>query len=147
MSNQTYLPSSLPPPKPEPYGLDAEFWQAAAQGQLVIQRCSDCKTWRWGPEWICPHCHSFSSFYEPVAPEGTLYAYERVWHPAHPILKEATPYCVAVVELPHAGGVRMIGNLLGNPLDPPEIGARVKATFEINESDDAQYALVQWRVT
>jgi len=32
----------------------------------------------------------------------------------HPALKEAGPYVVVLVELPHAGGIRMRGNLVGD---------------------------------
>ena len=47
--------------------------------------------------------------------EGVIYSWERVWHPVHPALAGHGPYIVVLVELPHAGGVRMVGNLLGDP--------------------------------
>jgi uncharacterized OB-fold protein len=64
----------------------------------------------------------------------------------HPALKEACPYIVVVVELPHAGGVRMLGNLLGNPSQTVRIGTPVDAVFEHHNDSDPQFTLLQWRV-
>jgi uncharacterized OB-fold protein len=83
--------------------------------------------------------------WEAVAPSGVLYAWERVWHPTHPALVDAVPYRVALVELPEAGGVRVIGTLVGDPLAEPVIGAAVEAVFEDHDDTDEPYTLVQWR--
>jgi uncharacterized OB-fold protein len=142
----TYLPAGLPRPLPD--ALDAPFWEAAGNGILAIQRCADCGTWRWGPEWICHHCHSFNFKYEEVKAEGLIYSWERVWHPTHPALVNATPYIIALIELPHAGHVRMVGNLLGDPRRPVAFGARVRAIFEPHEAGDGMpaFTLVQWKL-
>jgi uncharacterized OB-fold protein len=63
----------------------------------------------------------------------------------HPALKEAGPYVVVLVELPHAGGIRMLGNLLGDPQQPVRIGAPVVAVFEPHDDAQAPYTLVHWR--
>ena len=42
-------------------------------------------------------------------------------------------------------GVRMVGNLLGDPAAPAAIGAEVEAFFEDHEDADPPYTLVQWR--
>lgn len=36
-----------------------------------------------------------------------------VWHPSHAALRQHGPHLAVLVELPHAGGVRMVGNFLG----------------------------------
>ena len=74
--------------------------------------------WQWGPEWFCHRCHSFDLRYEETPAEGVLYSHERVWHPVHPALAEQGPYIIALVELPHADNVRIVGNLLGDPEQP-----------------------------
>ena len=76
---------------------------------------------------------------------GTIYSWERVWHPVHPALEEAGPYLVVLVELPHAGGIRMLGNLLGDSHQDVRIGAAVAAVFEPHDAAQAPYTLVQWR--
>jgi uncharacterized OB-fold protein len=80
-----------------------------------------------------------------VEGRGQIYSWERAWHPVHPALKDAGPYVVVLVELPHAGGIRMIGNLLGDPHQEVRIGAAVEAVFEHHETGPTPYTLVQWK--
>jgi hypothetical protein len=53
---------------------------------------------------------------------------------------------VVLVELPDADNVRMVGNLLGDPLQDIPIGAEVEAVFERHDEGEAPFALVQWRL-
>jgi len=139
-----YLPAGLPAPAAD--GPAAEFWAAARRHELVVQRCPRCRTWQWGPEHICHHCHSFDLTYERVSPRGTVYSWERSWYSVHPALQQAVPYLTVLVELPQAGGVRMVGNLLGDPLQMVGIGAEVEAVFEDHHDADPPFTLVQWRM-
>ena len=41
----------------------------------------------------------------------------------------------------------MIGNLLGDPTAPIEIGAAVEAVFEDHDDANPSFTLVQWRRT
>jgi uncharacterized OB-fold protein len=54
---------------------------------------------------------------------------------------------VVLVELPHAGGVRMVGNLLGDPRQEVPIGAPVDAVFEPHDDATPPFTLVHWRKT
>jgi uncharacterized OB-fold protein len=137
----TALPQGLPAPAPQPDGLDRPYWDAARRHRLVAQRCNACSTWQWGPEWICHACHSFDVGYADVTGGGRIFSWERVWHPVHPALVDGVPYVVVLVELPGAGGIRMIGNLVGDPRAPVAIGAEVEPVFE----DHGDYTLIQWR--
>jgi uncharacterized protein len=139
------LPAGLPRPTAAADGLEAPFWEGTRSHELRIQRCQDCGRWQWGPEWLCHHCLSFAVGWEAIAPSGVLYGWERVWHPTHPALRDAVPYRVALVELPQAGGVRVIGTLLGDPGEEPAIGSAVEAVFEDHDDVDDPYTLVQWR--
>ena len=146
MSEQkSYLPDGLAAPAALPDGLDTPYWEGIAGGELRVQRCRSCQTFQWGPEWICHSCLSFDVSFEPITPRGVIYSWERVWHPVHPALKEAGPYIVVLVELPDAGRVRMVGNLLGDPGQEVEIGAPVEAVFEKHGGENP-HVLVQWRV-
>ena len=140
------LPAGLPAPMPARDGLDRPYWDGARAHELRVQRCAACKTWRWGPEWICHACRSFDAEWIAVEPVGRIHGWERVWHPVHPSLGDAVPYVIVLVELPHAGGVRMIGNLVGDPLAPVAVGARVRAVFEDHERAEAPYTLVHWEI-
>jgi len=144
--SKPYLKPGLPRPVPAPDGLDAPYWQAAAEGRLVLQRCNNCGAWQWGPEWTCHKCHSFDLAFAEVPREARIYSYERVWHPVHPALNEQGPYIVVLVEFPEHDGARMVGNLLGDPRQAVEIGAPVRAVFEHHEDAEPPYTLVQWAI-
>ncbi len=140
---ESYLPPGLPAPRPSPDGLDTPYWEAAKRHELVVQRCNACNGFQWGPEFICYRCRSFDLRWERVSGRGRIFSWERVWHPVHPALKDACPYLVVLVELPDADNVRMVGNLLGDPMQQVQIGGAVEAVFEDHPEDD--YTLVQWR--
>lgn len=142
----SYLNPGLPKPAPAPDGIDAPYWEAAAEERLVLQHCRACGTWQWGPEWICHNCFSEDVAFDEVSPTGRIYSYERVWHPVHPALHDQGPYIVVLVEFPDHGGVRMVGNLLGDPKQEVRIGAAVRAVFEHHRDDDPPHTLVQWEV-
>jgi uncharacterized OB-fold protein len=139
------LPPGLPAPVPEADGLSAPFWEGLRAGRLLVQRCAGCRTWQFGPEWLCHRCHAFDPPWEEVAPQGLVYSWERVWHPSHPSLKGHGPYLVVLVELPQAGGTRMLGNLLGDALQEVVIGAPVQGVFEHHADSPTPYSLLQWQ--
>ncbi|HLZ68558.1 MAG TPA: OB-fold domain-containing protein [Dehalococcoidia bacterium] len=141
---EAYLPAGLPAPRPSPDGLDAPYWEATNRHELLVQRCNACNGFQWGPEFICYRCRSFDLRWERVSGRGRIFSWERVWHPVHPALREACPYLVVLVELPDADNVRMVGNLLGDPMQQVEIGGAVEAVFEDHPDED--FTLVQWRV-
>lgn len=140
----TALPVGLPAPAQEPVA--KPYWDGTRAGKLMIQRCKGCGAYQWGPEWVCHRCHSFDLGWEEVAPRGRIWSWQRPHHPVHPALNGHGPYTIVLVELPEAGNVRMVGNLLCAPDAKVEIGAEVEAVFEPHDDADPPYTLVQWRV-
>jgi hypothetical protein len=140
-----YLPEGMPAPTWGADGLEKPFWDATREHKLLVQRCNACKNWQFGPEWICHECLSFDVGWEEVAPKGRIYSWERAWYPVSPVLRESLPYIAVLVELPEAGNVRMVGNLLGDPEQKVVIGSEVEAVFE-DHDEEQPYTLVQWRV-
>jgi len=141
----TYLPAGLPIPMAEPDGLSAPYWDGLRRGRLLVQRCSHCRTWQFGPEWICHRCHAFDLEWTEIEPRGRIFSWERVWHPSHPALKPHGPYLAVLVELPGAGSVRMVGNLLGDPRQEVTIGTEVEGVFEHHSDQHMPYSLLHWR--
>ncbi len=139
-----YLPEGLPAPAPTVDGLGAEFWEATKRHELLVQRCNSCKNYQWGPEYCCHKCLSFDVGWEQISTRGRIYSWERSWYPVHPALRDGVPYIAVLVELPQAGNVRMLGNLLGDPQQAITIGAEVEAVFEDHDLPEP-YTLVQWR--
>lgn len=146
MTQTTYLPPGLPAPIPHPTGLDRPYWEGALEGRLCVQRNPRTGLHQWPAQWIAHDDAGFDLEWVEVAPRGIIYSWTRAWHAVHPALKDAGPYIVVIVELPHAGGIRMLGNLLGDAHQTVEIGAPVEAVFERHENAGRPFALVQWRV-
>jgi uncharacterized OB-fold protein len=142
----SYLPEGLPIPIADADGLSTPYWEGLKEGRIRVQRCNACRGWQWGPEWICHRCHTDDIGWEEVPGKGVIYSWERPWHPVHPALKGFGPYLVVLVELPHAGGIRMIGNLLGDPHQVVRIGASVIAEFEHHAEAQPPFTLLQWRL-
>ena len=84
--------------------------------------------------------------FEEVPAQGQIFSYERVWHPVHPALQQQGAYLVVLVELPQAGNVRLVGNLMGDPQQAVTIGAVVEGVFEHHTSSESPFTLLQWRV-
>ncbi len=143
----SYLPAGLPRPVPETDGLDQPYWEGTRASRLLVQRCCGCRGFQWGPEWICHRCLAPDPEWVEVPPRGRIYSWERAWHPVHPALRDHGPYIVVLVELPEAGAVRMVGNLLGDPAQEVPIGAAVEAVFEPHDDATPPFTLVQWRRT
>ena len=136
----SYMPEGMPLPTSN--DLDAPFWEGTKNHTLLVQRCTKCGTFQFGPEWICYNCRSGDMTWHECSGKGTAYAFERVWHPVHPALKDRVPYLIVLVELPDAGNVRMVGNLLGDPEQNVQIGDAVEVVWE----DHEEVTLAQWRV-
>jgi uncharacterized protein len=133
------------PTDPEHHG----YFEAAANGKLVVQRCRACAMLRGTVGAACPFCMSGEWDWQPVSGLGTIYSYEIVAHPIQPAFGDWVPYPIVLVELdeqravPWRGGsedelvsVRLIRNLVraDDPTRPEDeqevaIGKRVRACF------------------
>jgi uncharacterized protein len=143
-TTKSYLPPGLAVPVPSPDGVDKGFYEALARHELTVQRCNKCRTFQFAPELICHKCQSTDLSWQKVSGRGRLYSWIRIWNAVHPALKEACPYVVAVIELPDAGNVRMVGNLMGDPMQDFPFDADVEAVFE--DHPDKGFTLVQWQL-
>jgi uncharacterized OB-fold protein len=144
--SEAYLPEGLPIPVPEPNSLSAPYWEGLKREALRVQRNPTTGVYQFPPQWIAYDTQTFDLEWVEVAPKGVIHSWTRVWHPVHPALRDAGPYIVVVVELPHAGGVRMLGNLLGDPRQEVVIGAEVECVFEHHLNAEPPFTLAQWRL-
>lgn len=145
-TTESYLPEGLPVPTWEADGLQKPYWTGLQDEIIQVQRCLSCREWQWGPEWICHNCRSFDLEWVQIEGRGQIYSWSRAWHPVHPALADRGPYLAVLVELPDAGGIRMVGNLLGDPLQEVVIGAPVHAVFEHHPTAAIPHTLLQWEV-
>jgi hypothetical protein len=115
---------------PAPVGPNAEFYAFLAKGELRLQRCTACGTWRHPPRHRCAACGSVTAAWEPASGRGHVFS----WTVTHRNVDPAftPPYAVVVVEL--AEGPRLVGNLRG--LEPAALTLDLPVIVEIEPVSD-----------
>ena len=97
------------------------YWDAAANGHLLIKKCNACGEPHFYPRSICPFCFSGDTTWVAASGKGTIYSYS--------VMRRApAPYVVAYVTL--AEGPTMITNIVDCDLNAVKIGQAVKVTFK-----------------
>ncbi len=125
--------------------LYAPYWKGLLADRLLIQRNSQTGVYQWPAQIIAHDTLTFDLEWTEVPAQGSIYSWSRVWHPVHPALVGFGPYIIVVVELHIAPGLRMLGNLVGDPMQQVTPGQPVAGVFERHEAE-APYTLLQWRV-
>jgi hypothetical protein len=97
------------------------FFDAAAQGRLMIKRCAACGQTHHYPRALCPFCASERTEWVPASGRGTIYSYSVM-------RRVPVPYAIAYVTLEE--GVTMMTNIVDCDLDGLHIGQSVKVTFK-----------------
>ncbi len=115
-------------PLPEITELTEPFWTAAKAHRLEVQRCDDCDTYRFPPEYGCAACSSTNYTWTELSGRAELYTWTAVYPPLLPYFAERAPWPLAVVQLEE--GPRLTTNLTGVDLDSYEIGMALQADFE-----------------
>ncbi len=115
-------------PVPEPDELSRFYWDAAAEGRLVVQRCSACRRYLFPPSVACPRCRTETLVPTPVSGRGRVHAFtvaRQAFDPSFEI-----PYVLALVELEEDPEVRILTNLVQS--DPAAVrgGVAVEVVFE-----------------
>lgn len=128
MSGTPMFPADMPVPQVEP--LTEPFWAAARDGRLVVQRCTDCGTFRHLPHVLCAACQSAAYDWVESAGRGTVFTYTVVTHPVHAATAAVVPYNVVVVELDDCGGVLVPGNVVDRAPDELVVGMPVTVVFD-----------------
>jgi len=107
----------------------APFWEAAAAGELRIQKCLDCDRFYFYPRPCCPRCFSDRVEWQTVSGKATLSSYIINYRPI-PSFKSSDPQIIALVTL--AEGPRMCTNIVGVPPDPEKLrlGMDLTVNFE-----------------
>ena len=114
-------------PLPIPTPLAAPFFEAAAEGRLLIPHCPR-DGWFFYPRSRCPTCLGDDWDWREASGQGEVHAFtvDRVGH--DPALAADNPYAVAVVEL--AEGPRMPARIVGGGVDDVRVGMPVEAHYE-----------------
>jgi len=98
------------------------YFDAAADGKLLVKFCTACKAYHHYPRSICPHCFSDRTEWRDAKGTGTVHTCS--------VLRRGVPepYCIAYVTLEE--GVSMLTNIVDCDLDAVKIGMQVKVVFK-----------------
>ena len=102
------------------------FFDAAAQGTLILKKCAACGQTHHYPRAICPFCASERTEWITASGRGTIYSYSVM-------RRAAAPYAIAYVTLQE--GVTMLTNLVDCDFDRLRIGDPVRVVFKPKGED------------
>jgi uncharacterized protein len=108
------------------------WWDAVAEGRLLIMRCSTCGEAHYYPRPFCPRCGADTVSWEQASGDATLYTWSIVYQNDLPPFNERVPYVAAVVDL--AEGPRMMTNVVGCEFDDLAVGMALR--LEITDIAD-----------
>ena len=109
---------------PQPNLETKAFWDAAAEGKLMIGKCLACGQVFYYPRAICPFSFSDKTELQQASGNGTIYTYS--------VMRRApVPYAIAYVTLQE--GVSMMTNIVDCDLDKIKIGQAVRLVFKPSE--------------
>ena len=128
-------------PAPVPDHASAFFWEGAARGELLVQRCADCDSFQYPPTVVCEKCQSRDIRPTRVSGRGTLYALTVMHQAFLPVFAESLPFTIALVDLDDAPGARLLTNIVD--ADPADLtaGDPLEVVFEPR----GDYAVPQFR--
>ena len=124
-------PSDKPLPAPAPI-VDPEtrpFWEATAEGRLLLPRCEACGTAIWYPRSFCPACGSTDVAWLEASGRGTIYSFtiNRMGRADLSEYRGVGPFVLAYVELEE--GPRVLTNVVGCDPDSLAVGQAVEVVF------------------
>ena len=108
-------------PAPEANPETRSFWEAAADGRLLIGKCASCGKPHYYPRAICPLCGGDKTEMVQASGRGVVYSYSVM-------RRVRVPYALAYVTLEE--GVTMMTNIVDCDLDAIRIGQRVRLVFK-----------------
>lgn len=118
------------PQKPLPVvePLSQPFWDAAAQGRLVVQACADCGHRQLPAALSCVACRGRALEWVEVSGRGAVHTFTVMHRAYHPAFADELPYNVSIIELDE--GPLLLSNVVGVPSGELRIGQRVEVFFE-----------------
>jgi len=109
MAEASQPKKSLPKVNP----IDQPYWQGAASGKLLLQKCRDCGKLQFFPRAVCVDCFSGNLDWIQASGEGKIHSFTWVRVPRSPAFREEVPICYINVIL-----------------DEVKLGDRVKVAFQ-----------------
>ena len=124
---------------PAPDNASVHYWQRAAEGKLVLQRCVTCGDYQFYPRALCASCAGETEWVD-ASGRGTLYTFTVIRQNRSAAFKDLSPYAVGIIELEE--GVRMMSNIVDCDVDRLEVGMALEVLL-LKAADDV--GLPFWR--
>ncbi|MFE2985450.1 Zn-ribbon domain-containing OB-fold protein [Streptomyces sp. NPDC059262] len=121
------LPATVRFDLSEPDAFTRPYWDAAADGTLLLRRCRACERAHHYPREFCPHCWSEDVAWERASGTAVLYTWSVVHRNDLPPFGTRTPYIAAVVDL--VEGPRMMTEIVATEGDELRVGMPLEVTF------------------
>ena len=112
-------------PVPVPDEASTPFFEGAARGELMLQRCRSCGAFMWPVRARCVECFSSEVDWAAASGRAELYSFVVV-HQPYPGFEEQ--YVLATVQTPE--GVRFNTSIVGADADELTIGMQLTVVFE-----------------
>jgi uncharacterized protein len=117
-------------PIPVADDLTSQFWDAAKEHRLVVQRCGSCGYYNHPPRPYCDACTAQEMRFEPVSGRGKVYSFTVMHQRDVAGFEEEAPFINIVVELAEQPRLLMVSNLALSERAKVKIGAAVEVYFE-----------------
>lgn len=104
------------------------FWDATAEGRIVMPRCDACGTYRWPPGPFCPACSAQQVRWTDAGP-GQVYSYTVIRGRASADGGKLGTTVPALIEFPESGGMRLLAAIVDTAIPDIVVGAPVRAGF------------------
>ena len=107
--------------------VDQAFWEGAAAGKFLLQKCTSCGKVQFFPRVACVDCFGTLDWVESKG-TGKIHSFTLVRVPRNPAFKDETPIYYINVILDE--GVIVESKLVGDGKEKVKTGDRVKAVFQ-----------------
>jgi len=125
---------TVPIPRPDPASAaEAEFWSFLRAGELRLQVCASCGTFRHPPRPTCAVCGSSDAEWRVAAGRGEVWTFTVIHPPTLPAFSASTPYGAVVVRLDE--GVFMVSNVIDCSVEELAVGQRVALAITVVDDD------------
>lgn len=113
-------------PAPVKQDFSQPFWDGAAEGKFLLQRCPESGQYQFYPRPVSVQTGKRGLEWREASGRGTVYSFTVTYRSPLPV-KGIAPYIVALMELEE--GVRVMANLIGCAPDAARIGMAVKLAW------------------
>ncbi|MFE1798456.1 Zn-ribbon domain-containing OB-fold protein [Streptomyces sp. NPDC059517] len=121
---------------PEIDAFTRPYWDAAADGRLLLRRCGACGRAHHYPREFCPHCWSEAVTWERATGRATLYTWSVVHRNDLPPFGSRTPYVAAVVDLEE--GPRMMTEVVECAEGDLRVGMALEVAFRVESAEKGE---------